>query len=158
MTPAQQIREAAHEVQRPVFFARGMIITAYLPIFTLQAVEGRLFKPMAWMVSFALLGALVFSLLLAPVLSSLLFPKGATEWQNPVMTWLTKQLPPRRQVGHRASPRHLVDRRGRRLLLAGYPRLQRRRSAPSSCLTSTKAPSGCAARSHPPPARPRACA
>jgi heavy metal efflux system protein len=89
VTPTQQIREAAHEVQRPVFFARGMIITAYLPIFTLQAVEGRLFKPMAWMVTFALLGALVFSLLLAPVLSSLLFPKGASEWQNPVMTWLT---------------------------------------------------------------------
>jgi cobalt-zinc-cadmium resistance protein CzcA len=91
VTVAQQIREASHEVQRPVFFARGMIITAYLPIFTLQAVEGRLFKPMAWMVSFALLGALVFSLLLAPVLSSLLFPNGASEWQNPVMIWLTNR-------------------------------------------------------------------
>src|ERR1035438_6247206 len=56
--PARRIREAAHEVQRPVFFARGIIITAYLPIFTLQAVEGRLFKPMAWTVTFALLGAL----------------------------------------------------------------------------------------------------
>src|SRR5262249_48743525 len=44
------IREATHEVQRPVFFARGIIITAYLPIFTLQSVEGRLFKPMAWTV------------------------------------------------------------------------------------------------------------
>ncbi len=91
VTPTQQIREAAHEVQRPVFFARGMIITAYLPIFTLQAVEGRLFKPMAWMVSFALLGALVFSILLAPVLASLLFPKGASEWENPVMAWLTSR-------------------------------------------------------------------
>src|SRR5271155_3496014 len=89
VTPTQQIREATHEVQRPVFFARAMIITAYLPIFTLQSVEGRLFKPMAWMVSFALLGALVFSLLLAPVLASLLFPRGASEWHNPVMTWLT---------------------------------------------------------------------
>jgi heavy metal efflux system protein len=91
LSPANQIREASHEVQRPVFFARGMIITAYLPIFTLQAVEGRLFKPMAWMVSFALLGALIFSLLLAPVLSSLLFPNGATEWKNPVMSWLTER-------------------------------------------------------------------
>src|SRR5271154_3374477 len=91
VTPAQQIREATHEVQRPVFFARAMIITAYLPIFTLQSVEGRLFKPMAWMVTFALLGALVFSLLLAPVLSSLLFPKGASEWENPFMTWLTNR-------------------------------------------------------------------
>ena len=91
ITPTQQIRDATHEVQRPVFFARAMIITAYLPIFTLQSVEGRLFKPMAWMVSFALLGALLFSLLLAPVLSSLLFPKGASEWENPVMIWLTNR-------------------------------------------------------------------
>lgn len=44
-TPAEKIRMAAHEVQRPVFFAIGIIITAYLPIFTLQAVEGRLFSP-----------------------------------------------------------------------------------------------------------------
>ena len=88
-SPAEQIREAAHEVQRPVFYAIGIIITAYLPIFTLQSVEGRLFKPMAWTVAFALLGALIFSMLIAPVLSSLLFPKGAGEWENPVMTWLT---------------------------------------------------------------------
>jgi cobalt-zinc-cadmium resistance protein CzcA len=87
---AQQIREATHEVQRPVFFARGLIIAAYLPIFTLQAVEGRLFRPMAWMVSFALLGGLVFSLLLAPVLASFFFAHGAKEWENPFMTWLTR--------------------------------------------------------------------
>src|SRR5208337_2909641 len=49
-TPEQKIRDAAHEVQRPVFFAIAIIITAYLPIFTLQAVEGRLFRPMAWTV------------------------------------------------------------------------------------------------------------
>ncbi|MGA9625534.1 MAG: efflux RND transporter permease subunit, partial [Bryobacteraceae bacterium] len=47
-SPKQKIFEAAHEVQRPVFYAIGIIITAYLPIFTLQRVEGRLFKPMAW--------------------------------------------------------------------------------------------------------------
>jgi cobalt-zinc-cadmium resistance protein CzcA len=89
MTANQQIREAAHEVQRPVFYARGMIIAAYLPIFTLQAVEGRLFKPMVWMVSFALLGGLLFSILIAPVLSSFAFEKGASEWENPIMGWLT---------------------------------------------------------------------
>ena len=66
-TPIQKIRDAAHEVQRPVFFARGIIITSYLPIFTLQAVEGRLFKPMAWTVTFALIGALIFAMLVAPV-------------------------------------------------------------------------------------------
>jgi cobalt-zinc-cadmium resistance protein CzcA len=88
-TPMEQIREAAHEVQRPVFYAIGIIVTAYLPIFTLQAVEGRLFKPMAWTVAFALLGALIFSMLIAPVLASFLFWKGAREWHNPVMGWIT---------------------------------------------------------------------
>jgi cobalt-zinc-cadmium resistance protein CzcA len=82
------IFEAAHEVQRPVFFAVSIIITAYLPIFTLQRVEGRLFKPMAWTVAFALCGALIFSILVAPVLSSLFFYKGTREWDNPVMHWL----------------------------------------------------------------------
>jgi len=89
-TPAQKIREAAHEVQRPVFFARGIIITSYLPIFTLQAVEGRLFKPMAWTVSFALIGALVFAILVAPVGASYLFRNGAKEWHNPIMVWLIR--------------------------------------------------------------------
>jgi len=83
-----RIAEAAHEVQLPVFYAIAIIITAYLPIFTLQAVEGRLFRPMAWTVAFALLGALLFSMILAPVLSSLLFSKGAKEWKNPVMEFL----------------------------------------------------------------------
>jgi cobalt-zinc-cadmium resistance protein CzcA len=88
-TVMQQIREAAHEVQRPVFYAIGIIITTYLPIFTLQSVEGRLFKPMAWTVAFALLGALIFSMIIAPVLASFLFPKGTTEWENPVLQWIT---------------------------------------------------------------------
>jgi len=87
-TPAQKIRDAAHEVLRPVFFARGIIITSYLPIFTLQAVEGRLFKPMAWTVTFALLGALGFAIIVAPVMAAILFQKGAKEWENPIMHWL----------------------------------------------------------------------
>ncbi len=90
-TPRQKIADATHEVQRPVFYAIGIIITAYIPIFTLQRVEGRLFKPMAWTVAFALLGALLFSMVIAPVLASLFFPKGTREWRNPVMTWLTNR-------------------------------------------------------------------
>jgi cobalt-zinc-cadmium resistance protein CzcA len=89
-TPLERIRSAAHEVQRPVFYAIAIIITAYLPIFTLQRVEGRLFHPMAWTVAFALLGALLFSILVAPVLSSVLFRKGVSEWRNPVMEFLKK--------------------------------------------------------------------
>ena len=85
----ENIRAAAHEVQRPVFYAIAIIIITYLPIFTLQRVEGRLFKPMAWTVAFALLGALFFSILLAPVLSSVLFRKGVKAWENPVVGWIT---------------------------------------------------------------------
>jgi heavy metal efflux system protein len=88
-TPSERIGDAVHEVQRPVFYAIAIIITAYLPIFTLQRVEGRLFQPMAWTVAFALLGALIFSMVIAPVLGSFAFAKGAKEWHNPVMTFLT---------------------------------------------------------------------
>src|ERR1700722_16509667 len=98
-----QIRAAAHEVQRPVFYAITIIITAYIPIFTLQRVEGRLFKPMAWTVAFALLGALLFSIVVSPVLASLLFPRGAKEWRNPVMRHLT--------VGYRKAVRWAIRER-----------------------------------------------
>jgi len=97
------IREAAHEVQRPVFYAIAIIVTAYLPIFTLQRVEGRLFKPMAWTVAFALLGALIFSMLVAPVLSTLFFRKGVREWPNPVMTFVTRH--------YRTAVRSAIHRR-----------------------------------------------
>jgi cobalt-zinc-cadmium resistance protein CzcA len=89
MSVGAQIRLAAHEVQRPVFYAITIIITAYIPIFTLQRVEGRLFKPMAWTVAFALLGALLFSIVVSPVLASFFFRRGAKEWHNPVMRILT---------------------------------------------------------------------
>ena len=90
-TPTEKIGAAAHEVQRPVFYAIAIIITAYLPIFTLQRVEGRLFHPMAWTVAFALLGALIFSIVIAPVLASFAFAKGAKEWRNPVMEFLIRE-------------------------------------------------------------------
>jgi heavy metal efflux system protein len=88
-TLLDKIRTAAHEVQRPVFYAIAIIITAYLPIFTLQRVEGKLFRPMAWTVAFALLGALLFSMLFAPALASFLFRGDVKQWENPVMKFLT---------------------------------------------------------------------
>ncbi len=89
-TMDETIRAAAHEVQRPVFYAIAIIIITYLPIFTLQRVEGRLFRPMAWTVVFALLGALIFSILEAPVLASYVFRRGVKAWDNPVVRWTTK--------------------------------------------------------------------
>ncbi len=102
---AQAIRQAAHEVQRPVFYAIAIIITAYVPIFTLQRVEGRLFRPMAWTVTFALLGALTFSILVAPVLASILFRRGVRERRNPVMEYLTERYRRRLRwcLGHRVA-------------------------------------------------------
>ncbi len=97
------VAEAAHEVQRPVFYAIAIIITAYLPIFTLQRVEGRLFRPMAWTVAFALLGALIFSMLIAPVLSTLLFRNGVKEWHNPAMAFLTDR--------YRKAVRYAIEHR-----------------------------------------------
>src|SRR6266566_1286607 len=99
----EAIRGAAHEVQRPVFYAIAIIITAYVPIFTLQRVEGRLFRPMAWTVAFTLLGALIFSMLIAPVLSTLFFRKGVREWHNRVMAFLIDR--------YRKAVRVAIDRR-----------------------------------------------
>jgi cobalt-zinc-cadmium resistance protein CzcA len=90
-TTAEIIREACHEVQRPVFYAIVIIITAYMPIFTLQRVEGRLFRPMAWTVALALLGAMTFSILIAPVLAATFFRKGVRERRNLVMDFLAEQ-------------------------------------------------------------------
>lgn len=106
-----RIRAASHEVQRPVFYAIAIIITAYIPIFTLQRVEGRLFKPMAWTVAFALLGALLFSVIVAPVLSSLVFRKGAHEWRNPLVRFLTDR--------YRNAVRWAIRRRALTVGLAG---------------------------------------
>ncbi len=102
-TMMQSVRDATHEVQRPVFFAIAIIITAYMPIFTLQRVEGRLFKPMAWTVAFALLGALIFSMWIAPVLASVFFRNGIREWHNPVLAFLIKH--------YRAGVRWAIEHR-----------------------------------------------
>ncbi len=84
------IREAVQEVQRPLFFSISIIIIAYLPIFTLQHVEGRLFHPMADTVACALIGALFFALSIVPALAVTLLTKNAKEWHNPVMTALMR--------------------------------------------------------------------
>jgi cobalt-zinc-cadmium resistance protein CzcA len=102
-TLLERIRDAVREVLRPVFYARGIIIAAYLPIFTLQSVEGRLFKPMAWTVSFALLGALVFSIGIAPVLALLQFRRGVREWHNPAMNFFREK--------YRVSVRWAIEHR-----------------------------------------------
>jgi cobalt-zinc-cadmium resistance protein CzcA len=79
---------AAAEVERPIVYAIAIIILTYLPIFTLQRIEGRLFSPMAWTVAFALLGAMVLVITLLPVLASLFMKGEIKEWHNPFMHWI----------------------------------------------------------------------
>jgi heavy metal efflux system protein len=94
-----------------VFFARAIIITAYVPIFTLQHVEGRLFRPMALTVGFALLGSLLFSLSILPVLALLLFRSDTREWRNPILVAIIK--------GYRRSLEWSMSSLPRRLLVLG---------------------------------------
>ena len=81
------ILEAAREVAKPVFFAVLIIMLVYLPILALQGVEGKMFKPMALTVIFALGAALVVSLTLMPVLASFSFKRGVKEKE----TWLIRK-------------------------------------------------------------------
>ena len=84
---AHVILRSANEVGRPIVFAIAIIIIVFLPLFTLQGVEGKMFRPMAFAISFAMVGSLVFSLTIIPVLCSF-FLKGGNEED----TWVLRQI------------------------------------------------------------------
>lgn len=63
------ILDAAHEVGRPIIFSIAIIVIVFLPLFTLQGVEGKMFSPMAFTISFALLGSMIAAIMVAPVIS-----------------------------------------------------------------------------------------
>jgi cobalt-zinc-cadmium resistance protein CzcA len=85
------VRDAALEVERPIFFSLLIIISAYIPLFTLERVERRLFTPMAFTVCYALLGSMLLALTLIPVLATYLFRRDSKAWENPFLGWLAKQ-------------------------------------------------------------------
>ncbi|MEO6323215.1 MAG: CusA/CzcA family heavy metal efflux RND transporter [Thermoanaerobaculia bacterium] len=78
-TVRQITAEAAHEVLRPVAFGVGIITLVYVPILTLGGIEGKMFKPMAWTVVFALIASLLLTLTLIPTLASLFLKKSGAE-------------------------------------------------------------------------------
>ena len=88
------IRDAGREVARPVFFAVLIIIIVYLPILTLEGVEGKMFRPMALTVVFALIGSLVLALTLMPVLASLAFKNTMSEREPRIVHWLKDRYRP----------------------------------------------------------------
>jgi cobalt-zinc-cadmium resistance protein CzcA len=84
---AEAISRAAREVGRPIVFAVGIILIVNLPVLTLGGIEGKMFRPMAWTVIFAIAGSLGLSLTLVPVLCSLLLRRRIDEKE----TWLLRQ-------------------------------------------------------------------
>jgi cobalt-zinc-cadmium resistance protein CzcA len=76
------IKKTGAEMGKAVFFSKLIIVTALLPIFSFEKVEGKMFSPLAWTLGFALLGALIFTLTLVPVLSSYLLKKNVREKKN----------------------------------------------------------------------------
>ncbi len=84
------IRQTGGELGKAVFFSKLIIITALLPIFSFQKVEGKMFSPLAWTLGFALLGALIFTLTLVPVLCSILLRKNVREKKNPLVNFFDR--------------------------------------------------------------------
>jgi cobalt-zinc-cadmium resistance protein CzcA len=89
----ETIFEAGREVVRPIFFAVAIITIVYLPLFSLTGVEGKMFRPMAITVVFALAASLLLSLTLMPVLASF-FLKGGKEEETRIIRWLKKRYRP----------------------------------------------------------------
>lgn len=85
------IRHTAKDCAKAVFFSKLIIITALVPIFSFQKVEGKMFSPLAYTLGFALLGALIFTLTLVPVLSSMLLKKEVREKHNPFLAWINRK-------------------------------------------------------------------
>src|SRR6266849_4367078 len=85
------VRDAAIEVRKPTMFGELIIMIVYLPILTLEGTEGKLFRPMALTVIFALAGSMVLSLTLMPVLCSLLLPRRMAETE-PLVVRLARRL------------------------------------------------------------------
>jgi len=90
----REVQHSALEVARPLTFAVLIIMTVYVPILTFQRIEGKLFRPMAVTISLAVIGSLVLTLTLIPVLASLLFRRPPSERESPLLRWLRRPYVP----------------------------------------------------------------
>jgi cobalt-zinc-cadmium resistance protein CzcA len=89
----ETILHASTEVARPIIFSVGIILIVFLPLFTLEGVEGKMFAPMAFTITFALLGSLVAALIFSPVLATYLL-RREKERDPKVMQWLKRGYAP----------------------------------------------------------------
>ncbi len=90
LTKLGLIKKTSIEMGKAVFFAKLIIITSLIPIFSFEKVEGKMFSPLAYTLSFALLGALLYTLTLVPVLVSYLLKKNVKEVNNPIVNFFDK--------------------------------------------------------------------
>ncbi len=90
MAKLSLIRKTGSTLAKAIFFAKVIIITCLIPIFAFEKVEGKMFSPLAWTLSFALLGALLFTLTLVPVLTSILLKKDVRERNNPIVNFFNR--------------------------------------------------------------------
>jgi cobalt-zinc-cadmium resistance protein CzcA len=88
------VREATKEVARPVVFAMSIIIIVFLPLFTLTGTEGKMFSPIAYTITFALIGAVVLALTMVPVVSSLVFSTDSKQGEPFLVRWFKSLYEP----------------------------------------------------------------
>lgn len=84
------VKKSASELGKAIFFSKLIIITSLVPIFSFEKVEGKLFSPLAYTLGFALLGALLYTLTLVPLLANLFFNKDVKERKNPIVSFFNK--------------------------------------------------------------------
>ncbi|HUD83047.1 MAG TPA: efflux RND transporter permease subunit, partial [Candidatus Saccharimonadales bacterium] len=84
------ITEAVAQMGRPILFSKIILLTAFIPLYTLQQVEGRIFKPMAWTLTFALIAGTVFAILVAPALAAFAVKGGIQEEESWIVRWLLR--------------------------------------------------------------------
>jgi cobalt-zinc-cadmium resistance protein CzcA len=92
LTKLGLIKKTGGELGKAIFFSKLIIITALIPIFSFQKVEGKMFTPLAYTLGFALLGALLYTLTLVPVLCSYLLNKNVREKSNPIVRFFDRTV------------------------------------------------------------------
>ena len=111
---ARVVASACKEVARPILFAIGIIILVFVPLFTLQGVEGKTFRPLAITVALAMLGSLIFAIAIAPMLAGVVMKRprpGQGDGESRIVRWLL--------VPYRPLARFFVDNRWAALVVAG---------------------------------------
>ncbi len=84
------ITESVAQMGRPILFSKVILLTAFIPLYTLQQVEGRIFRPMAWTLTFALIAGTFFAMLAAPVLATFAVKSGTQEDESWIVRWLLR--------------------------------------------------------------------